>query len=198
MLSGPPSHHVEQVHPRLERTHHASCGLLEHAVGNVTKQMGFEFKIDDKIDVSLVPERRKCPCVCQVLEWSPFHGPHSYLSWSVQRDVAREAFLEWTKPDDEFGEDLSIILAADMCAVAPGNEQWVMLYVSYDCEKLVGSVGERRLLLMTRHVAPPIICDDPHVAIQAPALRAGSKQSSMLSNAKHVGESHRAAFANSW
>jgi hypothetical protein len=64
MLRRPPSHHVDQVHPRLERAHHASCGLLKHPIGNVIEEMTLELEINNEVDASLVPKRRKCPCVC--------------------------------------------------------------------------------------------------------------------------------------
>jgi len=64
VLRRPPLHHVDQVHPRLEGTHHASCGLLKHPIGNVIEEMTLELEINNEVDVSLVPKRRKCPCVC--------------------------------------------------------------------------------------------------------------------------------------
>ena len=46
-----PPHHVHQVHARRERTHHAGRGLMEHPVGNMIKQMTFELKVDDEVNV---------------------------------------------------------------------------------------------------------------------------------------------------
>src|SRR5271157_4284087 len=160
MLRRMPPHHMEQVHARLERTHHASYGLVEHPIGNMIKQMTLELKVDDEVNVSLVPNRRERPRVCQVLQ-RPFDGAHQHLSRSVQRDLARETFLEWTEADDEVGDDLSLVLAVDTRAAAPGDEQGIVLHVSHDREKLVGTIGERRLLLETRHVTPPALYATP-------------------------------------
>src|SRR5271166_5266603 len=160
MLRRMPPHHMEQVHARLERTHHASYGLVEHPIGNMIKQMTLELKVDDEVNVSLVPNRRERPRVRQVVQ-RPFEGAHQHLSRSVQHDLAREAFLKWTEPDDEVGDDLSLVLAVDTRAAAPGDEQGIVLHVSHDREKLVGTIGERRLLLVTRHVTPPPFCAMP-------------------------------------
>lgn len=122
MLNRVPPHHVEQVHASLERTHHACCGLLKHTVGNVIEQMTLELKVDDEVDVSLVPNLRERAAVCWVLQW-PFDSTHNDLAQSVQRDVAREALLEQTEPDDKVGDDLSLGLAADTRAAAPGNNR---------------------------------------------------------------------------
>jgi hypothetical protein len=85
----------------------------------------------------------------------PFDAAHTYLSRSVQRDLAREAFLERTEPDDEVSDDLLLVLAEDMRAAAPGDEQGIVLHVRHDCEKLVGTIGKRRLFLVTRHITSP-------------------------------------------
>jgi hypothetical protein len=61
------------------------------------KQMTLELKIDDEVNVSLVSNWREGPCVCQMLQRA-FGGAHQHLSRPVQRDLAREAFLEWTDP----------------------------------------------------------------------------------------------------
>lgn len=39
MLRRVPSHQMEQVSARLERTHHAGHGFMEHPIGNMIKQM---------------------------------------------------------------------------------------------------------------------------------------------------------------
>ena len=52
MLYLVPLHHVEQVHAKLERTHHARCGLVEHTICNMIKKMTLELKINDEIDMS--------------------------------------------------------------------------------------------------------------------------------------------------
>jgi hypothetical protein len=146
-------HQVDQVHSRRERTHHASCRFMKHPIRNMIKQMTFELKVDYEIDVSLVPNRRESPCICQMLQ-RPVDGAHQHLSRSLQSNLAREAFLEWSESDDEVGDDLSLILAVDMDAAAPGDKQGIVLHVGDDREKLVGTIGERRLLFMTRHVTP--------------------------------------------
>ena len=63
-------HHVKQVHASLERTHHTGCGLMEHPVDNMIKQMALELKVDYEVDVSLVPNRCECPGVGQMLQRS--------------------------------------------------------------------------------------------------------------------------------
>jgi hypothetical protein len=73
------------------------------------KQMTLELKTDDEVNVSLVSNWREGPCVCQMLQRA-FGGAHQHLSRPVQRDLAREAFLEWTEPDDEVGDYLALIL----------------------------------------------------------------------------------------
>jgi hypothetical protein len=173
MMGAAPSHHVQQVHPRLERTHHASSGLLEQAVGDVIEQMALELEINDEVDVSLVPKWHKRPCVCEVLQRPSFDGAHSHLSWSIQPDMAREALLEWTEPDGELSGDLSLILMADMSTAASRNEERIVLHVCHDCKKLVGTVGERCLPRMTRHA---VLLS--HVTVVRRARRAPSQMSS--------------------
>jgi hypothetical protein len=56
--------HVEQVYARLERTHHTSCGLMEHPVGHMIEQMTLKLKVDDEIHVGLVANGRERPSVC--------------------------------------------------------------------------------------------------------------------------------------
>jgi len=56
-------HRVKQVRASLECTHHTGCGLMEHPVGDMIKQMALELKIDNKVDVSLVRNRRECPVI---------------------------------------------------------------------------------------------------------------------------------------
>ena len=75
MLRGTPAHHMQQVDARLERTHHTSCRLMEHPVGNMIKQMTLELKIDDEVNLSLVSNWRERPCVCQMLQRT-FGGTH--------------------------------------------------------------------------------------------------------------------------
>jgi hypothetical protein len=157
MLRRMAPHQVDQAHARRERTHHASCSFMEHPIRNMIKQVTFELKVDYEIDVSLVRNRRESPCICQVLQRS-LDGAHQHLPWSFQGDLAREAFLEWSESDDEIGYDLSLILAVDTRAAAPGDEQGIVLHVGDDREKLVGTKSKRRLLFMTWHVTPPPLC----------------------------------------
>jgi len=174
-----PLHQVDQVHARLERTHHASCRLVEHPIGNMIEQMTFELKVDHEVDNRLILNRRERPGVDQVLQ-RPLDGAHQHLSRSVQRDLAPETFLEWSKSDDKVGDDLSLILVEDTCAAAPRDEQWIVLYVCDDREKLVGTIGELRLLLMTRHVTPfPSVRDFSNLR-QAGAITTLAHHSRML------------------
>jgi len=151
MLRRMPPHRMKQVHARLERTHHSRRGLVEHPGRNVIKEMTFELKVDDKINLCRVSDRNERPRVCQVLQ-RPIDGVHEHLSRSIQRDLACETFLEWAEPDDEFSDDLSLVLALETCPAAPGNERGIILHVCDDCEKLVGTIMERRPLLMMWHV----------------------------------------------
>src|SRR5271154_2837400 len=118
------------------------------------EQMAFELKIDDECNMGLVPGRGKGPRVCQVLQ-RPFDGAHQHLSWPVQRDLACEALLKWSKSDDQIGKDFSLVRAVDVRTVAPGNEQGVVRNIRYDLEKIVSTVSERCLLFMTRHRKSP-------------------------------------------
>src|SRR5271165_1126326 len=113
--------------------------------------MTLELKVDDEVDLCLVLDRRECPRVRQVLQRS-LDGAHRHLSWSVQRNLTGKTFLEWTESDDEVGQDLALVSVVDARAAAPGDEQGIVLHVRNDSEKLIGTVGERRLLLVTRHV----------------------------------------------
>jgi hypothetical protein len=151
MLCRAPPHHMKQVHTRLERTHHAGRGLVEHPARNVIQQMTFELKVDVEINLRRVPDRTERPRVCQVLE-RPVDGVNEHLSRSIQRDVTRETFLEWAEPDDEFGDDLSLVLAVQTRTAAPWNERGIIFHICHDCEKLVGAVLERRPLLVMWHV----------------------------------------------
>jgi hypothetical protein len=126
---------------------------MEHPIGDMIQQMTFELKVDYEIDVGLVASRRESPRICQVLQRA-LDGTHQHLPWSLQGDLAREAFLEWSESDDEVGYDLSLILAVDTRAAAPGDEQGIVLHVGDDREKLVGTIGKRRLLFMARHFTP--------------------------------------------
>ncbi len=139
MLRRTPLHHMEQVHARLESTHHAGRGLMKHPARNVIKQMTFELKVDDKINPCRVSDRNERPRVCQVFQWS-VDSVNQHLSRSVQRDLTRKAFLEWAEPNDEFGNDLAPVLAKETRAAAPGYERRVILHVGHDCEKFVGAV----------------------------------------------------------
>src|SRR5580692_1238294 len=130
MLHTMPAHHVEQMHARLERTHHARCRFMEHPIGNMIEQMTFELEIDDEINASLIAYRCESPSVCQVLQ-RPLDGAHKHLPWPVQGDLAREAFLEWAEPDDKVGDDLSPVLLADTCATAPRHERGIVLHVCH-------------------------------------------------------------------
>jgi hypothetical protein len=126
---------------------------MEHPIGNMIEQMSLELKVDGEINVCPVPNRREGPSVGQVLQWS-FDGAHQNLSRPIQRDLAGEAFLEWTEPDDEVGDYLPLVLTVDTSAAAPRHEQGIVLYICNDPEKLVGIIGEHRLFLVTRHVTP--------------------------------------------
>jgi hypothetical protein len=126
----------------------------------MVKQMTLELKVDAEVNVSLVSNRREHPSVCQVLK-RPFDGTHQQLSRSVQRDLARETLLERTKADDEVGDDLSLVLAMDTRAAAPGHEQRIVLHVRHDREKLVSAIAERSLFLVTRHITLPHSCAVP-------------------------------------
>ena len=75
MLRGVPPHHMDQMHARRERTHHAGCRLVEHPIGNMIKQMTLELKVYDEVNVSLVSNRRERPCVGQMLQRT-FGGTH--------------------------------------------------------------------------------------------------------------------------
>ena len=70
--------------------------------------------------MSLITNRRERPGVRQVLQRS-LNGAHQHLPRSLQRDLAREAFLEWSESDDEVGYDFSLILAVDARAAGPGK-----------------------------------------------------------------------------
>ena len=133
MLRGAPPHHMDQVHARLERTHHPGCRLVEHPIGNMIEQMALELKVDDEVDVGLVANRRERPCVGQMLQRT-FDGAHQHLPRPVQRDLAGEAFLEWTEPDDEVGDYLALIPAMNTCAAAPRHEQGIILHVRHGCK----------------------------------------------------------------
>jgi hypothetical protein len=71
----PQLHHMQQVHARLEGTHHTSCCLMKHPIGNMIKQMTFKLKVYDEVNMSPLPNRRKCPSVGQMLQRS-FDGAH--------------------------------------------------------------------------------------------------------------------------
>jgi hypothetical protein len=60
MLHRTPPHHMKQVHARLVRTYHAGCGLVEHPARYVIKQMTFELKGDDKIQLCHVSDLSGC------------------------------------------------------------------------------------------------------------------------------------------
>jgi hypothetical protein len=47
----PSPHQMHQVHARLECTHHAGRGFLEHLVGNMIKQMTFELEVYDEVNM---------------------------------------------------------------------------------------------------------------------------------------------------
>jgi hypothetical protein len=145
---------MEHMHARFKRTHHTSRGLVEHLIGNMIKQMTLELKVDDEVNVSLVSNWRERPCVYQMLPRT-FGGTHEHLSRPIQRDLARGAFLEWTEPDDEVGDYLSLVLAMYTRAAALWHEQGIILHVRHDRRKFVGAIGERNLFLVTRHVTPP-------------------------------------------
>ncbi|HME27083.1 MAG TPA: hypothetical protein VKI44_38145 [Acetobacteraceae bacterium] len=147
---------MDQVNARLERAHHPRCSLVEHPNGDVIKQMTLELKVYDEVNVGSVPDRRECPRVRQVLE-RPFDGAHVHLSRSVQGHLTGETLLEWTEPDDEVGDNLVRVRAVDSRAAAPGNEQGIRLHVRNDAEKLIGTIGERCLLLVTRHSGSPTV-----------------------------------------
>ena len=57
-------HHMDKVCPCLERTHHAGRRLVEHVVGHMIEEVGFELEVDNEIHESAAVYRRKCPCVC--------------------------------------------------------------------------------------------------------------------------------------
>src|SRR5271166_942014 len=170
MLRCTPPHHMDQVNARLECAHHPSCGLVEHPSGDMIKQMTLELKVNEEVYVCLVIGLRECPRVRQVLQRPSFDGAHQHLSRSIQRNLTGKTFLEWTEPDDEVGQDLALVCAVDTCAAAPGDEQGIVLYVRNDSEELIGTVSERRLLLVMRHVEPPglpnLAADDPSVVGQ--------------------------------
>src|SRR5215469_7255528 len=137
------------------------------------QQMALELKVDGEINLGPVPDRRECPRVDQVLERS-FDGVHRNLSRAVQRNLTGETFLEWTEPDDEVGDDLPLVLAVDMSAAAPGHEQGIVLHIRNDLKELVGTIGERRPFLVTRHVTP------------APPAEPGQKRTLWPSRSAHV------------
>jgi hypothetical protein len=139
------------VDARLERTHHAGRGLVKHSGRDVIEQMTFELKVDVKINQCRVSVRCERPPVRQVLQ-RPIDCVHQHLSRSIQRYLARETFLEWAEPDDELGDDLSIVLAAEARTAAPGDERGIILHVRDDREKLLGGIMERRPFLVTWHV----------------------------------------------
>jgi hypothetical protein len=102
----------------------------------------------------LVSSWRKCPSVVEMLQW-PFDCFYFYLSRSIQRNLAPESLLKRAKADDKVGDDLLLIFLENPCAAAPGDERRVIFDVGHDGEKLVGTIGESCLLLVTRHVTPP-------------------------------------------
>ena len=121
MMHRMPPHHMKQVHARLEGTHHSGRGLVEHPGCNVIKQMTFELKVDDKIDlcrvsdVCRVADRTERPRVCQVLQ-RPIDGVHEHLSRSIQRDTVVRRWTGWAvRPTVAWA--LSLLMAVGVTAV---------------------------------------------------------------------------------
>jgi len=148
-----PVHRMEQMHARLECAHHASSGLLEHAVGNVIEQVAFEFKVDAEVDMRPVTNSRECPAIGEMLE-RPVDTVDQNLSGPVQRNMTDKAFLKRTKANGEVSDYLVLARAPDSRTGAPGDEAGIIGDISHDFEKLVGSIGECRLLRMSRHITP--------------------------------------------
>ena len=64
---------------------------------------------------------------------------HEHLPRPIQRDLARETFLEWAEAHDEFGDDLALVLVEETCTATPGTERGIIFHVRHDREKLVGA-----------------------------------------------------------
>ena len=87
----------------------------------MVKHMAFKLKVDDKIDVSVVFGGRKCPGIGKMLQW-PFDGVYFYQPWSIQRNLASEAFLEQTETDYEISHEFQWILIQDASPTTPRDE----------------------------------------------------------------------------
>ncbi len=145
-------HQMNPMHARFEGAHHARGRLVEHAVGHMVKEATLELEVDNEVHNSRVARRGERPSVCQVLQRPAFRSAHQHLPWSIQRDPAGKAFLERAEPDLEFGDDFLRIVAANSRAGAPRHERGIVPYVGHHREKLVGRLGKRLSLLVTRHV----------------------------------------------
>jgi hypothetical protein len=86
------------------------------------EEVALELEVYDEVYTSSRPRWYERPRVCQVLQRPSFSRSYQHLPWSVQRDLACEAFPEWTKPDLKVGDDFVRILVVDSCAAAPGYE----------------------------------------------------------------------------
>src|ERR1700712_5472241 len=113
-------HKMNKMCACFKRTHHFCRCLAEHAVGQMIEEVALELEVYDEVHVSPGPRWCERPRVCQVLQRPSFSSSHQHLPRSVQRDLAREAFPKWTKPDFKVGDDFLRILAVDSCAAAPG------------------------------------------------------------------------------
>ena len=98
-------HQAHQMYAQLEDAHHACRLLVEQGVGEMVEEVALELEVDNEVSMSLDACWGKRPHVCQVLQRSSFSSAHSRLPRAIQRDPAREAFLEWAKPDLEFSDD---------------------------------------------------------------------------------------------
>jgi len=68
-------------------------------VGRVIEEVTLELEVDNEVHMSPLARRRERPRVRQVLQRSPFRRAHQHLPRSIQRDLARKAFLERAEPD---------------------------------------------------------------------------------------------------
>src|SRR5271168_3246903 len=97
----------------------------------MVKEVALELKVDDKIDMRLVPDGPEGPRIGQVFQRA-FNGSHQYPSRSVERDLACEAFPERAEADDQIRDNLSSALVSNMRAAAPWNKSGIVPYVRYN------------------------------------------------------------------
>src|SRR5579862_4918252 len=158
-------HQVKRVHSGLERAHHTHRGFMEHAIGNVVKQVALEREVDDEVDMGLVPGGPERPGIGEMLERTVGRA-HQDPVRSIEGDVAGEAFLERAEADHEIGDNLLRILMPNARAATPGHEGGIILDVRHYREEFFGSIGKDGLFFMTRHAHPPLMATNPIRCVQ--------------------------------